>query len=615
MKKLFSTLAILLLCCSASFAQQITAQTVFLPLSSVPQPPTMSGPPSVVGQPGSSTYYFWFVSNFTIGNSAPSPVGAPCFNAPQTLTSGNYCFVSWNKVVGAASYDVLMTTTPTQPSGACNCAVTTATSSTSINVQSNSLSSYTVTTVNPNSFLGTIDNEPTGAGTSKITLRINGVEQSIASVAWGSITGTLSSQSDLNTALGLKAPLASPALTGTPTAPTATVGTNTTQLATTAFVLANAVGVPCSLTALSLQFNNGGAFGCLPNATYVAATGVLSLGQLANSNNTFFMSRFTDTSPTGNFITLQNAAKNSNLFNVDVSGNVTAAGSVSVGGATQVLTAGITGAFEFTETSGSLTPTASKDGCNAFSTNHGFECSINDGASFFSAMNYPPNTLSTTWYVAGGGTAQAQTATLSPAVAALSNGLMVSWLPTAANSAAAPTLAVNGLTAKPITKLGTTALVANDLTTAAIAIAVYDGTEFQLQNPQTTTTGLTQETLVYANGMNYSVSPEWYPIPLTANVGPSATESFTQAEMPGSGTIKNFYVNGQTIAAASTVTLTLRKNAASTALTCTVTASTGACSDTAHSVTFVATDLLDWQIDYTGTPGNLAAQIAFNVTN
>lgn len=38
---------------------------------------------------------------------------------------------------------------------------------------------------------------------------------------------------------GTYAPLASPALTGTPTAPTATVGTNTTQLATTAFVLAN----------------------------------------------------------------------------------------------------------------------------------------------------------------------------------------------------------------------------------------------------------------------------------------------------------------------------------------------------------------------------------------
>lgn len=45
--------------------------------------------------------------------------------------------------------------------------------------------------------------------------------------------------SAIQTQFGLKAPLASPALTGTPTAPTATVGTNTTQIATTAFVLAN----------------------------------------------------------------------------------------------------------------------------------------------------------------------------------------------------------------------------------------------------------------------------------------------------------------------------------------------------------------------------------------
>ena len=40
--------------------------------------------------------------------------------------------------------------------------------------------------------------------------------------------------------LALKAPLSSPALTGTPTAPTAAAGTNTTQIATTAFVKANA---------------------------------------------------------------------------------------------------------------------------------------------------------------------------------------------------------------------------------------------------------------------------------------------------------------------------------------------------------------------------------------
>ena len=45
----------------------------------------------------------------------------------------------------------------------------------------------------------------------------------------------------ITTQIGLKAPLASPALTGTPTAPTAASGTNTTQVATTAFVTA-AVG-------------------------------------------------------------------------------------------------------------------------------------------------------------------------------------------------------------------------------------------------------------------------------------------------------------------------------------------------------------------------------------
>jgi len=48
--------------------------------------------------------------------------------------------------------------------------------------------------------------------------------------------GLKANTTDVNTALGLKANLASPALTGTPTAPTQTAGNNTTRLATTAFV-------------------------------------------------------------------------------------------------------------------------------------------------------------------------------------------------------------------------------------------------------------------------------------------------------------------------------------------------------------------------------------------
>lgn len=56
--------------------------------------------------------------------------------------------------------------------------------------------------------------------------------------------------------LALKAPLASPALTGTPTAPTATSGTNTTQIATTEFVQL----AISSFDALPSQTGNSGKY-------------------------------------------------------------------------------------------------------------------------------------------------------------------------------------------------------------------------------------------------------------------------------------------------------------------------------------------------------------------
>ncbi|MEI6616266.1 MAG: hypothetical protein WCL59_06760, partial [Cyanobium sp. ELA507] len=81
---------------------------------------------------------------------------------------------------------------------------------------------------------------PSTAGSANQVLTTNGSgslswTSPAAAAAWGGIGGTLSSQSDLNTALAAKAPLASPALTGTPTAPTASAGTNSTQVATTAY--------------------------------------------------------------------------------------------------------------------------------------------------------------------------------------------------------------------------------------------------------------------------------------------------------------------------------------------------------------------------------------------
>lgn len=57
----------------------------------------------------------------------------------------------------------------------------------------------------------------------------------------------------INTALGAKAPLATPTFTGTPKAPTAAAGTNTTQIATTEFVTTAVANAIAGVTSISYQ--------------------------------------------------------------------------------------------------------------------------------------------------------------------------------------------------------------------------------------------------------------------------------------------------------------------------------------------------------------------------
>lgn len=91
--------------------------------------------------------------------------------------------------------------------------------------------------------------------------------------------------------------------------------------------------------------------------------------------------------------------------------------------------------------------------------------------------------ISSASYAAGGGTANAQTVTLSPAITSLTNGLTVTWLPAAANTTGTPTLNVNGLGAVTIVKHSAAALTANDIITTAYSTAKYNGTNWELQNP------------------------------------------------------------------------------------------------------------------------------------
>lgn len=94
-------------------------------------------------------------------------------------------------------------------------------------------------------------------------------------------------------------------------------------------------------------------------------------------------------------------------------------------------------------------------------------------------------TVSGVGYAAGGGTANAQTVTLSPAISSYTTGLGVCWKPSNANTTTTPTLNVNAVGATTIVKAGGAALVAGDLATTAIACVRYDGTSFDLENPQT----------------------------------------------------------------------------------------------------------------------------------
>lgn len=108
-------------------------------------------------------------------------------------------------------------------------------------------------------------------------------------------TFTLQTEVDaLEALVALKANIDSPALTGIPTAPTAAVGTNTTQIATTAFVLANSGGKNATVSGLNREGGIDGGDITRVNDTTVSvgktsckdSTGLVDLSLSAATNVT-----------------------------------------------------------------------------------------------------------------------------------------------------------------------------------------------------------------------------------------------------------------------------------------------------------------------------------------
>jgi hypothetical protein len=81
-----------------------------------------------------------------------------------------------------------------------------------------------------------------------------------------------------------------------------------------------------------------------------------------------------------------------------------------------------------------------------------------------------------------GGTGNAITVTLAPVLTAYVAGQKFSFIASAANTGAV-TVDLNSVGAKAITKVGTTALVANDILSGSLVEVEYDGTRFQLLSP------------------------------------------------------------------------------------------------------------------------------------
>lgn len=135
-------------------------------------PPTQvpSGLAQRTGNPGNTTYFYWVVAKYPVGDAMPAGPYV-VLNSADTLSGSNYNTVIWTPALGATSYDVLRTTVGQAPSGACNCAVATAVTGSTQADQSNSLSAYTVNTFDVNSSDTVLTNEPLDYGRSHMMLR------------------------------------------------------------------------------------------------------------------------------------------------------------------------------------------------------------------------------------------------------------------------------------------------------------------------------------------------------------------------------------------------------------------------------------------------------------
>ncbi len=154
-------------------------------------------------------------------------------------------------------------------------------------------------------------------------------------------------------------------------------------------------------------------------------------------------------------------------------------------------------------------------------------------------------------------------------------------------------------------------------TTGALSVADGNTNGYFLTSTGTNSTptfqvkpSATSKSLIFPTSFNnnqISSSASIFYSPLTQNTT-NATESAVQQVMPIAATIKNLYLNCNSNSNTGVFTVTLRVNGASSSLVVTVPASTtGVFSDTTHTVSVNAGDLVNLELSQATTGSNRGA--------
>lgn len=195
-----------------------------------------------------------------------------------------------------------------------------------------------------------------------------------------------------------------------------------------------------------------------------------------------------------------------------------------------------------------------------------------------------------------GGTANALTATYTPALA-LSNNEACLLVAALANTSSAPTFSPNSLTAHAITKKGGLPLMAGDILPNCVLVLVYNlaNTRWELANPMGGLSGNVPLFVQKWGALNLTQNVTRYALGISGTA--NATEGNAQFTIPARcSASKLFAVANAAIPGGQSLVITLRKNGAATALTCTMAAGATTASDTADSVTFEQGDLCSLQL-------------------